>query len=61
MDCISVNFLILRLYYSYVKCYHWWDVNYSIGNIVNNIAITMYGAGAVTLNIGDHFVKYMIV
>lgn len=23
MDCTNVNFLVLILYYSYVRCYYW--------------------------------------
>ena len=35
-------------------------VKYSIGKIVNKIAISMYGARYV-LEIWDHFIKYVIV
>ena len=37
------------------------DVRYSIGNIANNIVITVYDASGVLDIWEDHFVKYMIV
>ena len=37
------------------------DVKYSIGNIVNNIVITTYGAKCILEISRGHFVKSMIV
>ena len=39
-------------YFIYFKSYLKRDIKYSIGNIVNNIVITMWG---------DHFVSYINV
>ena len=37
------------------------DIKYSIGNIVDNIVITMYGARQIRKYQGDHYAKYIIV
>lgn len=37
------------------------DVKESIGDIDNNIVITMYGARRIPEILGEHFVKYIIV
>ena len=37
------------------------DVKYSVGNIVGNTVIPMYGARWVLEILGGHFVKYIIV
>ena len=37
------------------------DVNYSVGNIVNNIVVTMYGARWILEISGGTLCKYMIV
>ena len=37
------------------------DVKYSTGSIVNNVVITMYGAGLVLEISGEHFIRYMII
>ena len=36
-------------------------VNYSLGNIVNNIVIISYGSGEYWKYWGEHFMKYITV